>query len=68
MAYPLFIILTEKIIKQSVDFRKGSDAVIARLGSNRGNKGEYAWDIGTPNEKQKQAFLAKTLYVGYGGA
>ena len=68
MAYPLFIILTEKIIKQSVDFREGSDAVIARLGSNRGNKGEYAWDIGTPNEKQKQAFLAHTLYVAYGGA
>ena len=47
---------------------KGSDAAIARLGMNRGNKEEITWDIGTPNEKQKQAFLARTLYVAYGGA
>ena len=65
---PFFKIDSEKIIKQSVDFWKGSDAVIARLGQNRSSKNEYTWDVGTPNEKQRQAFLAKTLYVGYGGA
>ena len=40
---------------------------IARI--RRGSdKKEVTWDIGTPNAKQKQAFLARTLYVGYGGA
>ena len=40
---------------------------IARI--RRGSdKKEVTWDIGTPNAKQRQAFLARTLYVGYGGA
>ena len=39
-----------------------------RLNPLKAKKQEVTWDIGTPNEKQLQAFKADTLFVGYGGA
>ncbi len=50
-------------------YQKRGDANIAtKFNRPAKAKPEVTWEVGKPNPKQKQAFLAKTLYVGYGGA
>lgn len=41
--------------------------MIARIRKGNTDKKEVKL-VGNPNAKQRQAFLAHTLYVGYGGA
>lgn len=41
---------------------------IAKATREHKKKPEVNWIMEAPNPKQKEAFLARTLYVGYGGA
>lgn len=56
-----------KLVNRVNQLQKSGDAVIARKVA-KPKKQEVTWMMETPNPKQMQAFLAKTLYVGYGGA
>lgn len=60
------IIIVNRDLHNKLTMERG-DAGIARK-TTKLQKPEVTWNVGTPNAKQKQAFLARTLYVGYGGA